>query len=333
MNSTSAVILTLLICSNTVADEALRQRFLTEYPNAEWRLRHRYATLKIVYESTYTRQEEHKNLPTGAKVVYLANQGNFRVDREQIGGKQREIVSGFVLGPEGRLIVDRNVGARQFHIRRVDAPMPGREPEFMSFIAGVAPIAFAPFSCFSQPIINLLDKPGFSIEDATSTDGDSGLVAVKWKWKLGELPPGSVKEWEGEWVFDPSRSWALVSCRFRRQLPDGTWAKEEAVDEMHFEGAIDDVPLVKRFVYSSKNVETGEILDQELDTVTEIEPCEATADQFTRVAYGVGFEQDVPQNRTPKWLVILGWIWLGLSLLAAVELLVRSILKRRQAPT
>ena len=310
---TAIVIVSLVYCANSVGDEAMRERFLAEYPAAERRLREYYSTLRIVCEEKVTFNDEkvRKQSYTSQKLVYLANHGNIRIDREYFGLTEGRgaAVSGFVLGPEGQFIVDRKVDGGDYLIREAGATALGTPRELPGMFAALAPVAFVPFSPRGTSIIGHLQDPSFVIEDASISGTNPQLMTVKWKW--GPLPPGSI----GEWVFDISKCWALVSHHNRQLMPDGKWKNVESIETIQYEGAAGDIPLVKGLETVAKLIDTGEIVDRRITTVSEIVPSDANADQFTLAAYGLSYAQGVPANRTGKWLIIAGMVGISLVFL------------------
>ena len=196
------IILNLLTCCSVKADEALRKKFLAEYPEAARRLREHYGTLRIVSETTGTHSDgKALDLPKANKTVYVANNSYVRIDQEVFGASKR--ASGFVLGPEGPFIADRKQDAKKYHIRSAETSALGSPKERQSLFTSLSRAAYSPFSSNSSngPIIELLKDRDFMVEDVSLAGVGSELVRVKWKWY------SSI----GEWVFDTSKSWALVS--------------------------------------------------------------------------------------------------------------------------
>ena len=300
------IILNLLTCCSVKADEALRKKFLAEYPEAARRLREHYGTLRIVSETTGTHSDgKPVDLPKTNKTVYVANNSYVRIDQEVFGASKR--ASGFVLGPEGPFIADRKQDAKKYHIRSAETSALGSPKERQSLFTSLSRAAYSPFSSNSSngPIVELLKDRDFIVEDVSLAREGSELVSVKWKFRP------SLPRAVGEWVFDTAKSWALVSHKSRAQLADGKWLPVENIITIEYEGLAGDVPLVKSYESVNKFTETGEIADREYTTVSEIVSSNAGREQFTLASYGLSYGQGVPENRTGKWLVIAGMIGIG----------------------
>ena len=191
--------------------------------------------------------------------------------------------------------------------RSTETSAPGSPKERQSLFTSLSRAAYSPFSSNSSngPIVELLKDRDFIVEDVSLAREGSELVSVKWKFRP------SLPRAVGEWVFDTAKSWALVSHKSRAQLADGKGLPVENIITIEYEGLAGDVPLVKSYESVNKFTETGEIADREYTTVSEIVSSNTGREQFTLASYGLSYGQGVPENRTGKWLVIVGMIGIG----------------------
>jgi len=227
-----------------------------------------------------------------AKHLYMANDGNLRLDYEPQTSNRRS--SGSVIGPEGRFVVDRNPGESQYFIRKV-----GSDATSIEKIRNFSYVPFVYFCDNSGSIADRLKAPGFVIDAVTESLVNPAIVMVKYRWGLS--PPCSA----GEWSFDSSKGWILTGFT-HRQNPDGKWLEVEKQVTLEYEGDLDGIPILKRCTDLNKRTDSGKVAGEKVFKVTEVSRCDAGPEQFILAAYGVRYQQGPAPDRSWRWLVFGG---------------------------
>jgi hypothetical protein len=273
------------------ADEALRQRFLSEYPAASEKIEAYYQGVSMRVRETIAWKDEskpdlvyeHDYKSTDDKALLLTR--TITEPESMAGGPQSQAV---VANARLSFAVQQPKSSESWVLRDIRQFVAAEGAISLNARGTVAPYVFN-----GMKIVNLIRKPDFKIVDATWEAGGKRLAKVHFDW------PDEKYETGGWFLFSPDESWILYSFQVHSNDKGSTDVGHLHAD-ITYQPSDGKLPWLKRAHYwmelhhGNKTDPPGSFNTFE---VIEISRKAVPNSEFTLASFGIAEPSETPQSR------------------------------------
>jgi len=324
--------LTMVLVSggNTKGDEAARERFLKEYPEANQQLENFYTNLqmefvlKVPLTKVFDEQPRVRAVDWRIREFrYFANGSSHRLD---VFSEDNDSTVSYVATPDLSFKVSRKSGAGQHRLERLstdsaeDYERQLRAIHHISRIVTNIPYGFGP----DNNIRDLLWADHRTIEKVEQMEQPDGTVVVQVDWRE-HSPEDELDNYlqYGKFTFLPDSDWSIQKLQFFTPIENPETGKTIDAPEtivVSYEGEHEGVPLLKSSEQWMGKAEFD--IPRTTAEVQKITPEPAPEDAFTLAAFGIRTDP-APQPVPVTYYLI------GLSLACVVLVFVFRYLQKR----
>ena len=278
---------------DAAADDALRERFLAEYPEANARLREFYTHARMVIDSKQpmTKVDRDQQPPTIELVGWRESDKTISTNGDLI--RSDVVVDGatysLVVGADRAFKASRDLETKQYTITVSSDRSPAELDDWVDEVQNSIPAAFIPFRIGSYSIEEYTEGDGSEIVAVEEVERDgTRMVRVDWTRPLTETESRPEVTQRGSFFFLPESSWALARFEISgdyRHPETGAPIRSGEYCDIEYEGERDGVPLLKGMTHWRGTPDYTP--PKETSEVKSITPVAVPEEAFTPAAFGI----------------------------------------------